>query len=143
VPARKPTAILDLNGAFKKNPDRGRARKNEPKPTGPLGPPPEFLTSPEKLVWFELDEIAPPKVLTNSDRWTVEIAVRLMNRVREDGIGGKYGISVGELAQLNQCLIRMGMTPADRSKIGVPPDDDKKNPFAQLDHDEENEDRPN
>lgn len=140
---RKPTSVLELNGSLRSHPERARARKNEPKPTGPLGNPPESLSAAEKSVWFELESLAPPNVLTNADRWTVELACRLMATVREDGIGGKHGLSVGELSQLIQCLIRMGMTPADRSKIGISKDNAPKNPFAEVEADEEDATRPN
>lgn len=127
---RKPTAELELTGAFKKNPQR--SRPNEPKPSGPLGNPPARLSAGEKKAWFELAEIIPPNVLANSDRWAVEIACRIMARIWEDGIGGKHGVSVGELAQLNQLVGRMGMTPADRSKVGVTKGGEDENEFAQF-----------
>jgi hypothetical protein len=38
----KPTAVLEMNGAFKKNPNRRKARENEPKTTRLFAsPPPE------------------------------------------------------------------------------------------------------
>lgn len=51
---RKPTAILELNGAFKNHPARGRARANEPKPDPDLGLPPGRLTKNEKAAWCEI-----------------------------------------------------------------------------------------
>jgi hypothetical protein len=36
-----PTNLQAINGAFKKNPKRARAREGEPRPTGPLGPAPQ------------------------------------------------------------------------------------------------------
>lgn len=38
---RKPKAVHERNGTFEKHPDRAAAYENEPKPDGPLGPPPE------------------------------------------------------------------------------------------------------
>ena len=45
MPAKRiPTAIHQMKGSFEKNPSRGRARADEPKPDGPLGAPPaDFL----------------------------------------------------------------------------------------------------
>jgi hypothetical protein len=129
---RTATAILQLKGSYKKHPER--KRKNEPIPTGPLGDPPKFLSKGEKAAWLDLASIIPPGVLMNSDRWAVEIAVRIMAKVRDPkgGIGGKFGASVGEVAQMNGLLSRMGMTPADRSKVGVPERGDEKDPFSEF-----------
>ena len=57
---RKPTAVLEMSGAFKKNPDR---RRNEPESTGPLGSPPESFSKPEVEAWRVLVERAPTGVL--------------------------------------------------------------------------------
>jgi hypothetical protein len=38
---RKPTKLLEITGALRKNPARGRAREGEPQPAGDLGDPPE------------------------------------------------------------------------------------------------------
>ena len=130
---RKPTALLTPD-AFRKNPSR--ARPAEPIPSGPLGEPPSHMNAKDKAVWRELVRITPAKVLTNADRIHVEIVSRLITKFRENGIGGKTGISVGELAQLNLSLGKMGMTPADRAKISVAKDDKKQNAFANLDEEE-------
>jgi hypothetical protein len=128
---RKPTAVLELNGAFKHDPARGEARKHEPKPEGPLGAPPASLEDGEIECWGELSASA--GWLTNADRWVVELAVCLMAKKRECGIGGRHGISVGELAQLNQCLREMGLTPVARSKVAAPKKDNKQeNPFSKV-----------
>ena len=129
---RTATAILELKGSFKKHPER--ARPDEPKPTGPLGDPPKFLSKSEKEAWLDLASIIAPGVLMNSDRWAVEIACRIMAKIRDPkgGIGGKFGASVGEVAQMNGLLSRMGMTPADRSKVGVPKRGDEKDPFGEF-----------
>ena len=129
---RTPTAKLELTGAFKQNPSRGRARANEPKVNTPLGQPPAEFNDAEKATWFELKRIAPAKVLTGADRWLVEVCCKIMTRLRREGIGGRYGVTVGEVAQLMQGLSRMGLTPADRSKISVPSENAEDNPFAQI-----------
>jgi hypothetical protein len=113
---RTSTASLESRGAFVHNPGRRVARANEPRPTGALGRPPKHLLDEEKRIWRELARIAPPGVLTNSDRWLAEIAVRLMTRTRQGTA------RTMEFSQLVQCLAKMGLTPADRSRVSaVPP----------------------
>lgn len=127
---RKPTAVLELSGAFKHDPARGEARKHEPRPTEPLGIAPEELEEIEVRCWSELASAA--TWLTVADRWVVEIAACLMAKKRDSGIGGRHGISVGELAQLNQCLREMGLTPVARSKVSAPTEKKKENAFAKI-----------
>jgi hypothetical protein len=109
---RKPTAVLELTGAFRKNPQR---RRTEPPATGPLGDPPEHFTAEQASVWHELAAVCPPGVLTRSDRLIVEIAVVLMLRVRQQGPRMRRG----ELNVLISVLSRMGMSPADRLRVGI------------------------
>jgi hypothetical protein len=108
---RKPTATLEQTGAFVKHPERKRERAAEPIPSGPLGEPPIHLSPDERAIWFELSEIVPPSVAKNSDRFAVEMLVSLMASFRS------RRASVGEIAQLSSLLGRMGMTPADRSRV--------------------------
>lgn len=85
MPARrKPTAVLEQSGSLAKHPDRARDRANEPRPDGPLGPPPDdFLRDTPEMkkhlaAWDELIDIAPPGVLTKSDRQHVKRTAQLM-----------------------------------------------------------------
>ena len=113
MPARKPTRLLEINGAFKKDPQR--RRNYEPIPSGPLGDPPEFLPEPVKVCWRELDSMIPPGVLANSDRWAVELAARAMANARDGSITN------AERAVLSSLLGRLGCTPVDRARITAPP----------------------
>ena len=117
---RTPTKILELKGSFKHDPQRKKARMNEPKPTGTLGKAPEAFTEELIVIWHELGALAPPGVLTNADRWLVEVACQLMLKFRTVGLIPKYGITGAEISQLTTCLTQMGLTPACRSKIAVP-----------------------
>jgi hypothetical protein len=128
----KTTAEHELSGAFEKNPKRRRARENEPKPTGPLGDPPEHLTREESAIWNELTQLCAPGVLKNSDRLHVELVCTLMARKRKDGIGGRAGLNNGELNTLGLFLAKVGMNPADRTKIGVTPEKQKDSPFKKF-----------
>lgn len=124
---RKPTALLELSGQLDHNPKRYENRKTEPKPTNPLGNPPKHLTKEQKSCWKELNKLAPADVLKDCDRWLVELACVLMAKLRAGHI------SVGESAQLLGCLSRMGLTPADRSRVAVAPSKkDEADPFAEL-----------
>jgi len=51
----------------------------------------------------------------NSDQWFVEMTVRLMTRVRQGTA------RTMEFGQLVQCLAKMGLSPADRSRVSAVP----------------------
>jgi hypothetical protein len=123
---RKPTKALELSGAYEKHPERKADRAHEPKPEGPIGSPPAeflieypnsgYLKSGRLLaLWNELIALAPPGVLTSADRWHVEIVCRLMEKQRYGSLKGT------ELSQLSMLLGKMGLNPADRSKVSVLP----------------------
>jgi hypothetical protein len=69
MPARKPTRLLEISGAFKKDPQR--RRNHEPIPSGPLGDPPGFLPEPVKACWRELNAMIPRACLRSAiaGRW--------------------------------------------------------------------------
>ena len=121
---RKPTAVLELTGAFKKDPQRKRPQ--EPKPNGPLGEPPTDFDEYLRALWRDLVRMVPAGVLTISDRWLVELACRTMRDVK------KGQALASEKNLLLACLSRMGLTPADRSKIAVPPEKEELDELAQL-----------
>jgi len=121
---RKPTAVLELTGAFQKDPQR--KRPYEPQPTGSLGEPPVDFDDVLKALWRDLVRMVPPGVLTNADRWLVELACRTMREV-------KSGQALAaEKNLLLSCLSRMGLTPADRSKIAVTQEKEELDELAQL-----------
>lgn len=121
---RKPTAVLELTGAFQKDPQR--KRPNEPKPTGSLGEPPVDFDEYLKALWQDLVRMVPAGVLTNADRWLVELACRTMRQVK------KGEALAAEKNLLLSCLSRMGLTPADRSKIAAQPQKEELDDLAQL-----------
>ena len=110
---RKPTRVLELSGAFKQHPERRRAA--EPQPTGPIGEPPARLYTKAIPFWDEIVTQCAPGVLTVADRWAVELASRIMLKV---AIGSVKGCELGVLRSL---LSSMGMTPADRTRLSIPP----------------------
>lgn len=121
---RTPTAVLELTGAFEKNPQR--KRDAGPTSTSPLGEPPTYFNTGEAVCWYELAQDTPPGVLTGSDRWTVEAACRLMAKFRADWLTG------AEFGQLNGLLSKMGKTPSDRSKIHGVKEDETASPFDEF-----------
>jgi hypothetical protein len=128
---RKPTAVLEMSGAYKKNPGRAAARGGEPTVTDGIGEPPDFLLIPgrerELGCWREIVSEAHPGVLSKADRIIVEIAARMLFKVR---------ISIAkpaDIKQLESCLVRLGMTPIDRSRVNAKKDkSDEHNPWREI-----------
>ncbi len=123
---RTPTSIQELKGAYKKDPQRFKDREEEPKPEGPLGAPPFGFDEELEAIWREIDGMVPARVLTIADRWLVELACRTMRDVRQGSA------LASERNLLLSCLSRMGLTPADRSRIAVPKQTEETDELAAL-----------
>lgn len=131
---RKPTAVLNLAGRFKHDPQRGREREKEPQPKGKLGPPPRGLDPSQSEVWKEIAKSA--WWLSDADRFVVEQTCRCVVLERL----GKATIAEKRLLAMN--LRALGMTPADRSRVKVEGQEPTKpktakpaapaNPFKRL-----------
>lgn len=147
---RKPTALLELSGAFREHPNR--KRPNEPVDSRNLGDPPGRLASDAVPFWAEIADMVTGGILTYRDRWAVELAARLMEKavrvpsaeamlevIRTSELSPaearalviRESISSSELSVLRSLLAALGMTPADRSKLSVPTEK-PKNKFAEL-----------
>jgi hypothetical protein len=122
---RKPTAEMELKGAFKKDPKR---RRVDPKTSGPIGNPPPSMGLELHATWYELAEQAPIDVLRSADRALLELAARLLFRIRKMPLDA---LEPAVFGQLIKCLSAMGMTPVDRSKVHAPKEKDE-NPFAKF-----------
>lgn len=122
---RTPTNVLELRGAFDKNPNR---RRVDPETSGEIGDPPEYFDQAHRDIWQEIVSNAPLKVLTVADRQIVEIATRLIFESRFDW----ENFSAGKIGRLESMLGKLGMTPADRSKVGGGKKEAHKNPFMDL-----------
>jgi hypothetical protein len=109
---RTPTAVLELRGAFKRNPNRLRARKNEPIITTPLPEPPKYLTSAATAAWFEMDVSG--FWLTSADRFLVAIAATLMARYRLNELKS------GDVSLLIGLLGKLGFSPKERGALNLP-----------------------
>lgn len=126
MPARKPTALLELSGAFQKDPQR--RREGEPDTGRGIGPAPEGMAEDAVAVWDEIVGATAPGVFQSSDRVMLEMLSNLLAEYRRDvaGFGGrKYQTLMGLLA-------RAGMTPADRSRVTVPSGPKEKSGLAKF-----------
>jgi phage terminase small subunit len=122
---RTPTNVLEIRGAFDKNPNR---RREDAKTTGEIGDPPTYLSEMERLAWAEIVQNAPISVLTSADRQIVELASRLMAESRVDFTE----FTAAKLARLEAMLGKLGMTPADRSRVSGGNKDKPRNAFSEL-----------
>lgn len=112
---RKPSNVLELNGAFKRNPARGKARENEPVPNGEIGDPPDHMSANVAACWREIVGFARPGVLCRADRLIVEHAVRILATLRAEQWRGNPAL----LSRFEVVLGKLGMSPADRSKVSI------------------------
>lgn len=139
---RKPTNVLQLAGAFKKNPQRLAYRANEPKPTGAIGEPPAGADAEVARCWREIVDEAPPGVLTNADRGVMLLLAKLRLHaekgdpfVTDDGtlIETIRTYDTKKLGLLLRCYTELGMTPASRSKVSAKDDNERPaNAFAAV-----------
>lgn len=125
---RTATNVLELRGAYKKNPNRKADRENAPEPKAGIGPAPEHMGEKEKAIWDEIVGLIPAGVLGDCDRLHLEIVCDLMALVRSKPI---EEVPDGKVSRLAAMLGAMGMNPAERSKVKVPPAA-PKNPFDNF-----------
>lgn len=118
---KTPTNILEMKGAFKKNPQRRRTE--EPKPEKPLGNPPCRLSPGVKKIWREIARQCAPGVLTIMDRQAMELASIALDRVRQcvDTYDdeGRPLITMTDIRTAMTMLGKFGMTPSDRAGLGI------------------------
>lgn len=122
---KKPTALKELNGSAKHDPQR--INKNEPVPSRGIGPPASILSKYEQDVWDEVVGQMYAGVLGEADRIALEMMCRLIAEMRLNF----EEMTAAKITQLSQLLGRFGMTPSDRTKIVVPKAE-SKNPFESL-----------
>jgi len=115
--------VLQLNGAFNKNPARGRARANEPQVSGELGNAPSFLSKDEKAVWRQIRRTC--TWLSSADQLPVEAICKLVWRIRSGAAkSSDFGV-------LNSLMASVGIPAAHRSKVQMPTKEEK-DPFAAF-----------
>lgn len=122
---KKPTKLKELNGSAAH--DSQRINKKEPKPTTPLAGPPKNLTSSEKQAWEDITGTVVPGVAFDSDRIHIEMTAMLLASIRDAG-----GAPASAYAQLTSMLAKLGMNPADRTKIVVDNEETEDDPWDAL-----------
>ena len=120
---RKPTNVLHLGGATKRNAGRYRGRGEQPIDQRGIGRCPTFLTEAEKGAWREL-VTNDPGVLQRADRIAVEMTARLMAEIRADD-----NITAAKQSLLASMLHKLGQTPTGRNNVSIPAPE-VTNPFA-------------
>ena len=110
---RKPTAVLEFKGSFKKNPQRKKRRGVEPVVTEPVGNAPAHLNEDQRKAWRDIKKSAPKNVLTQADRLFLEVVAGTLAQYRLTG-------HLDYAKELRMQFGRLGMTPSDRSKVDVP-----------------------
>lgn len=125
---RKPSNVLALHGAFKKDPARARAREAEPVPVVELGPAPETFNALEKSAYDELVRKSHPGVMCDSDSVVVQMGAVLLAKLRAD----TQAFTAAEFGRLQSVLASLGMTPADRSRVQVRKDAPKADPLDEF-----------
>lgn len=107
-----------------------RKRVSEPTPAGPPGRCPAGFPKEVKKAWNYLVASCPPGVVTHMDRILLQQAAVMVAKFWADPMG----FSLQNHYRLECMLARMGMTPADRSKVQVQKQPDAKpdSKFAQF-----------
>ncbi|MBT2145283.1 MULTISPECIES: hypothetical protein [unclassified Rhodanobacter] len=111
---RKPAALQELNGAWRKDPQR---RRIQPTATGPIGAPPKQSALTFEQAWRYLVKCAPDGVLADRDRVWLEVAAHLLLQFRAD----PANMHPAKLSRLTACLSALGLSPADASRVVVAP----------------------
>ncbi|WP_172373801.1 hypothetical protein [Mesorhizobium sp. NZP2234] len=109
---RKSLEQLRLSGALKKNPGR-YAQRTELADDRPIGEPYEWLPSSAQDAWGEMVPTLP--WLRFCHRSIVGITALLLGKMRNGDLG------VAGMTLLNQCLGKLGATPASFPKVGWSP----------------------
>jgi hypothetical protein len=122
----QPKELAELKGADKKNPQR--YIKETPKNEMGLGEPPMHMLEDARKIWHEIEAHALPGVLTASERFFMEIASNLLAEYRMR----PTFFEMGKLAQLIGIFARLGLSPADRQKLGVTKKSKEDNEFNDF-----------
>ena len=117
---RLPAAKAAVTGAAIKDPQRHKDRK-EPSVI-PLGEPSLFLDPFGQQAWLAFQKELP--WLAESDRALVEIASSVRGRL----LAGE-DVGTTALSMLQSILSKMGASPADRTKVAAPSDDEEQDEF--------------
>ena len=113
---RKSLAQLSASGTLAKNKGRYASRIAAiPTVLMPIGKPPRHLPAVERTIWAELTKSAPAGLLQRSDRIALEIACKLVARMRT------VDAKTSELNGLMATLGKLGFSPLDRLRLNLEP----------------------
>lgn len=120
---RTPSNVLEMKGAFAKNPQR--RREDHPGVGAFNATPPSHLSQDCVRAWHEVVKRVPPEVLSGTDELAIEIVATLLASwwLTKD---------LDVLKELRQWFSKLGMTPVDRTKIPAPKKNERGNPFANV-----------
>ncbi len=110
---RKPSAILDLKGAYSKNPNR--KRNNEPKIDKPVGKPPSYFDKEQVKMWNEIKSSLVDGVALLSDKFSLELLCNTLVQYRRD----PFAFTAADKSQLKAMLSHFGMSPSTRANIEI------------------------
>ena len=145
---RKPTNVLHLSGAFKKNPQRLAARANEPRYSLGIGEPPDWLDNSALEEWNrvapDLESAGVCAPVENSMLAAYCLAVSHLRKAQaevfRDGVtymseqGPKKHPAMTVIkdcqSTIRQFAAEFGMTPASRSKVSAKPKEKEENEYA-------------
>ena len=108
---RKTALQLLVDGTWR----RDRHGSRELPPTAPLGPPPRHLGVEARTAWRET--AASARWLCRPDRGLLEVYAQLLAAARRDF----DAMSAAKLSLLASLGARLGLAPADRSRLTLPP----------------------
>lgn len=127
---RTPSNVLELRGAFKRNPQR---KRKDAEGAGPFqADPPTHLPADVAAAWRYIVARLPKVALSSSDEVAVEAASHSLYGLWQLGQSAWRDPLFGKLSsELRAWLSKLGMTPQDRTKIApLPEKPNTGNPFA-------------
>lgn len=119
-----PNEIHQRKGSTKVNP--GRFPTTVPKSRQSLGDCPGWFDDYAKEFWTHVVACAPRNVLTGMDREILSVACELHSLWRTKGI---EAVPAAKIALLISCCARLGMSPADRTRLGTNESNSGENEF--------------
>jgi len=124
---RKPTAQLELEGAFKKNPQRKAAREGEPVVENPVGSPPKHVSKQAALIWRRVVKEAYWLRCTHRD--VLEVFCVYKAAFEADPLA----MMSAQVGNMMKALTELGLTAASQSKVKAPEKGkEETNPFAEF-----------
>jgi hypothetical protein len=123
---RKPSNVLELNGAFKQHPSR--RRKAVRPPDRVVGDPPEHFDEYQVQAWTEIVRDAPSGVLKASDRQSVELLATLIAEFRQ----APYAMNAAKHGATLKLLTHFAMTPSSRENFSIPDQDATSAELAEF-----------